>query len=105
MLKALLKGGLQAGLGHAPGGTALYRRMAWELLGTQASHVDKLARVLPRYCRVWERACGLRRMTYPGRRPTTWRAGRHEGGTRAILPNAHNLIMRGPSRTWRVPLC
>ncbi|MFH1470028.1 MAG: methyltransferase domain-containing protein [Pseudomonadota bacterium] len=60
MLKALLKGGLQAGLGHAPGGPALYRRIAWELFGTQATHVDKLARVLPGYCRVWERACGLR---------------------------------------------
>ncbi len=60
MLKALAKGALQLGLGRAPGGPELYRRIAWELLGTQATHVDKLARVTPGYCRVWDRVCGLR---------------------------------------------
>lgn len=60
MLKGAAKGALQLGLGRLPGGPALYRRVAWEILGTQATHVDKLARVTPGYCRVWERACGLR---------------------------------------------
>lgn len=60
MLKALVKGALHAGLGHLPGGPAFYKRMAWEVLATQASHVDKLARVTPGYCLVWQRLCDLR---------------------------------------------
>lgn len=59
MLKAFAKGALQLGLGWAPGGPELYQRAAWEILGTQASHVDKQARVTPGYCRVWDRVCGL----------------------------------------------
>jgi SAM-dependent methyltransferase len=57
VLRAVAKGALQLGLGRAP---ALYRRAAWEILGTQGSDVDKQARVLPGYCRAWERRCGLR---------------------------------------------
>ncbi len=59
MLKALAKGGLHLALGHLPGGPSLYRHVAWELLGSQGSHVDKLARVVPGYVRAWRRLCGL----------------------------------------------
>jgi SAM-dependent methyltransferase len=59
VLKAMAKGALHLGLGWAPGGPELYQRVAWEILGTQATHVDKLARVTPGYCRVWDRAAGL----------------------------------------------
>jgi len=56
----MAKGALHLGLGHLPGGPAFYQHIAWQLLGTQATHVDKLARVTPGYCRVWDRVCGLR---------------------------------------------
>jgi SAM-dependent methyltransferase len=51
--RALAKGAAQATLGHAPGGARLYRRITRELIGTQATHVDKLARVWPGYVRLW----------------------------------------------------
>ncbi len=60
MLKAMAKGALHAGLGHVPGGPAFYLRLAWQVLGTQATHVDKLARVTPGYCLAWQRLGGLR---------------------------------------------
>jgi len=59
VLKGLAKGALHAGLGLRPGGVRLYRRVAWEHLGTQASHVHKLQRVLPGYRRAWRESCGL----------------------------------------------
>jgi SAM-dependent methyltransferase len=59
VLKAAAKGALLLGLGWAPGGPELYQRVAWEILGTQATHVDKLVRVTPGYCQVWDRVCGL----------------------------------------------
>jgi hypothetical protein len=60
MWRALAKGLAMAAFGHAPGGSDLYRRLTREIGGTQASHVDKLARVLPGYCRLWTERCGLR---------------------------------------------
>ena len=41
MWRALAKGAVLAAFGHAPSGTALYRRLTRELIGTQATHVDK----------------------------------------------------------------
>jgi SAM-dependent methyltransferase len=60
MWRALTKGAAMAAFGHVPGGSALYRRLTREIGGTQASHVDKLARVLPGYCRLWAERCGVR---------------------------------------------
>src|SRR5262249_24715896 len=60
MWRALAEGAIQAAFGHTPGGGALYRRLTREIGGTQATHVDKLARVLPGYCRVWTERAGLR---------------------------------------------
>ena len=59
MLRAAAKGVLLAAFGHLPGGPALYRRITRDLLGTQATHVDKLARVWPIYTQVWRERCGL----------------------------------------------
>ncbi len=60
MLRAFAKGALHLGLGWAPGGVELYHHAAWQLLGTQASHIVKQARVTPGYCQAWDRICGLR---------------------------------------------
>jgi SAM-dependent methyltransferase len=58
--RAGLKGlGLLA-FGRAPGGPRLYRHLTREVLGTFATHVDKLARVWPGYVEVWRRRAGLR---------------------------------------------
>jgi SAM-dependent methyltransferase len=54
MWRALAKGAGQALLGNAPGGARLYRRLTREVAGTQATHVDKLARVWPGYVRLWQ---------------------------------------------------
>jgi SAM-dependent methyltransferase len=72
MWRALTKGAAMAAFGHAPGGSSLYRRLTREIGGTQASHVDKLARVLPTYCRFWTERCGVRL-----ERARVWM---HEGG-------------------------
>ncbi|MCH7905153.1 MAG: class I SAM-dependent methyltransferase [Armatimonadetes bacterium] len=42
--------------GRTPGGAALYRRATRKWLGTQRTHVDKLARVAPGYFEVWRGA-------------------------------------------------
>lgn len=42
-----------AAFGRLPGGPALYRRLTRHWLGTQATHVDKLQRVLPGYLETW----------------------------------------------------
>lgn len=52
-MKALVKGTGLWVLGRLPGGAALYRKATREWMGTQASHVDKLARVAPGYFQVW----------------------------------------------------
>jgi hypothetical protein len=40
-------------LGRLPGGPALYRKATRDWLGTQATHVDKLARVVPGYAAIF----------------------------------------------------
>ena len=53
MWRALAKGTTLAAFGHAPGGPRLYRWITREIVGTQATHVDKLSRVWPGYVRSW----------------------------------------------------
>ena len=60
MLRAMAKGTLLFGIGNLPGGARLYRKLTREWLGTQATHVDKLERVLPGYLEVWRGRCGLK---------------------------------------------
>jgi SAM-dependent methyltransferase len=55
MWRAMGKGAVQAALGNLPGGPHAYRVLTRELLGTQATHVDKLARVMPAYAALWNR--------------------------------------------------
>jgi SAM-dependent methyltransferase len=59
MLRVAVKGLGQFALGAFPGGEALYRKITWEWMGTHATHVDKLQRVLPGYLDVWRNRCGL----------------------------------------------
>ncbi len=59
MLRAFAKGVVQAGFGHVPGGTERYRYLTHELMGTQASHVDKLRRVVPGYVGAWRALAGI----------------------------------------------
>ncbi len=61
MLRAAVKGAVLFGFGRAPGGARLYREITRNVMGTQATHVDKLRRVWPGYVRVWTGiACGLK---------------------------------------------
>ena len=60
MWRALAKGTGLAAFGHLPGGSGLYRRLTREIGGTQVTHVDKLARVLPIYHRLWTERAGIR---------------------------------------------
>ena len=59
MLRALGKGTALALLGRLPGGAHAYRELTRVHLGTQASHVDKLRRVLPGYVAAWRELGGL----------------------------------------------
>jgi SAM-dependent methyltransferase len=97
MWRALAKGVVMAAFGHAPGGSALYRRLTRDIGGTQASHVDKLARVLPSYCRLWTERCGVR---LEGAR--VWM---HEGGwtpypllAAYLLTGAGGVVTNGTGR-------
>jgi SAM-dependent methyltransferase len=53
MWRAAAKGLALATLGRLPAGARAYRHLTREALGTQATHVDKLARVLPAYAALW----------------------------------------------------
>jgi SAM-dependent methyltransferase len=53
MLRAAGKAALLAAAGRLPGGARAYRTLTRAWLGTQRSHVDKLARVWPGYVRLW----------------------------------------------------
>jgi SAM-dependent methyltransferase len=60
MLRAALKGALLFAFGRLPAGSRLYRELTRNVMGTQATHIDKLLRVWPGYVRVWtEPPCGL----------------------------------------------
>jgi hypothetical protein len=45
MIRAIAKGAVLGVFGRLPGGPKLYRSITRDRLGTQAMHVDKLARV------------------------------------------------------------
>ncbi|MDF1853434.1 MAG: class I SAM-dependent methyltransferase [Verrucomicrobiales bacterium] len=59
MKRALAKGVIQFGFGRLPGGSRLYRSLTRKVMGTQSTHIDKLARVWPGYLRVWREQCGF----------------------------------------------
>lgn len=59
MIRATLKGTMLFAFGRLPGGPKLYRTLTRRMMGTQATHVDKLARVYPEYVEVWEKRLGL----------------------------------------------
>src|SRR2546421_412739 len=65
MWRAVVKGAGLAAFGRAPGGARFYRRLTREWAGTQATHVDKLRRVWPRYVEVWQSRCGVERAALP----------------------------------------
>jgi SAM-dependent methyltransferase len=60
MWRALAKAAGLFAFGRLPGGAKLYRRITREIMGTQATHVDKLKRVWPGYVRVWQDLCGVK---------------------------------------------
>lgn len=93
MLRAVLKGSVLAAFGYLPGGPSLYRTATRDLMGTQATHVDKLQRVWPDFLHkalcghplgyhnrllpaeichffesAWFRQIAVRRLIYPDRR-------------------------------------
>lgn len=59
MRRDRLKSALLFACGWTPGGALLYRAVTRNLMGTQATHVDKLGRVWPGYAEVWRSRCGL----------------------------------------------
>jgi SAM-dependent methyltransferase len=59
MWPAIIKGLMLFGFGHVPGGSHLYQELTRNLMGTQATHTDKLRRVWPTYIQVWQSRCGL----------------------------------------------
>jgi SAM-dependent methyltransferase len=84
VLRAIGKGAVLAAFGYAPGGPAMYRSLTRGHLGTAATHVDKLARVLPEYARLWQR---LGALELDGARIWT-----HDGGATAFSPLASFLL-------------
>jgi SAM-dependent methyltransferase len=52
-VRAFVKGAGLWALGWMPGGAALYRKATRDWMGTQATHVDKLSRVVPGYATVF----------------------------------------------------
>lgn len=58
-MRATTKATIQFIFGRSPGGTHLYRYLTRNRMGTQATHVDKIARVWPDYISVWISTCGL----------------------------------------------
>ena len=58
-LRGASKGAALALLGRLPGGAHAYRELTRVQMGTQATHVDKLSRVLPGYLTAWRERCGL----------------------------------------------
>ncbi|MHB8879141.1 MAG: class I SAM-dependent methyltransferase, partial [Myxococcaceae bacterium] len=69
-----------------PGGAELYRRATREWMGTQATHVDKLARVWPGYLEAFRSRCGL---SFEGL--SLWV---HEGGW-TPFPTLLNYLLTG----------
>jgi SAM-dependent methyltransferase len=59
MLRAMAKGAMLAAFGRLPGGPRFYRSLTRDVMGTQATHVDKLKRVWPGYVEVWQSRCSL----------------------------------------------
>lgn len=56
MLRAIAKATLLGGFGLVPGGARRYQIITRDWMGTQATHVDKLARVWPGYVEQWVKA-------------------------------------------------
>lgn len=85
-MRAAAKAALLFAFGRVPGGAHLYRTITRLGMGTQATHVDKLARVWPGYCRVLTEKCGI-----------DW-AGKdlwiHEGGW-TVLPVVVGYLLTG----------
>ena len=86
MKRALAKGAVQFAFGRIPGGAKTYRFLTRRLMGTQSTHVDKLARVWPGYATVWEERCGFE---LEGKR--IWI---HEGG-HTIFPFLAGYLLTG----------
>jgi SAM-dependent methyltransferase len=59
MLRGIAKGSLLGAFGWMPGGAGLYQTLTRDWMGTQATHVDKQARVWPTYAGVWSTFAGL----------------------------------------------
>jgi hypothetical protein len=54
-LRAIVKASIQGVFGRLPGGPRLYREITRGRMGTQSSHIDKLARAWPGYAEFWAR--------------------------------------------------
>ncbi len=99
MWRALLKGTVLAGIGHLPKGPDAYRWLTRQRLGTQATHVDKLCRVLPGYLRAWREVAGVRLagarlwIHEPGWTPFWALAGYLLTGRGAALTNAEARML------------
>lgn len=59
MLRGAAKGALLGGIGWMPRGSTAYQTVTRDWMGTQATHVDKLARVWPGYAETWSSRAGL----------------------------------------------
>jgi SAM-dependent methyltransferase len=98
MWRALAKGAAQAAFGGVPGGARLYRRLTREVMGTQATHVDKLARVWPGYARLWQergvKLAGARLWVHEGGwTPFPFVAGHLLTGTGVTVTNVEGQLL------------
>ena len=83
MIRAMAKGGMLAAFGATKPTARLYRTITREWMGSQATHVDKLARVWPGYVDVW------RRIGVDLDKASTWV---HEGGWTPFPFFANHLV-------------
>ena len=99
MWRALIKGSVLAGFGHLPWGAGLYHFLTRRVLGTQATHVDKLKRVVPGYLEAWREEArvsmaGLRLWIHePGWTPFWAMAGYLITGRGPALTNAEGRML------------
>lgn len=54
-MNALVKASIQGFFGRIPGGPHLYRSLTRAMMGTQATHIDKLSRAWPGYVECWQK--------------------------------------------------
>ncbi len=99
MLRGIAKASLLGVFGRVPGGAGAYQTMTREWMGTQATHVDKLARVWPGYAATWSTTAGLeleglRTWVHEGGwTPFPFLAGYLLTGNAGMVTNVHGRVL------------